>query len=96
MNARAMEFAAYDAARHAIELEYQAAIARLKALGAGTGPMGLTPDSIKFSPEFRQAKGDCDSALRALQALNKHNAKRFAPEIRARAMLERERRAAMP
>ncbi len=96
MNARAIEFAAFIAARDIIESDCRAASDRLAALGANSGPMGLTPDSVKFSPEFRQARADYESAFRALQSLNRRNAKRFAPEIRARAMLERERRAAMP
>ena len=31
---------------------------------------GLTPDSVKFSPEYRAAKAACDRAFEAVRAFN--------------------------
>lgn len=56
----------------------------LKAIpGVGSGAMGLTPDSVKCSPEFRKAKRDFDCALRALQAFNARHLKAFKRELAA-------------
>ncbi len=35
------------------------------------GPMGLTPDDVKSSPEYRKAKADYDKSFHALQYFNK-------------------------
>lgn len=58
------------------------------------GPMGLTPDSVKFSPEFRAAKAAYDRAEAALRAFNGKHAKSFAKEIRAAVTARREARLA--
>lgn len=80
---RAAEFAAFCKARAMIESELAQAGAALRAIpGVGSGPMGLTPDSVKFSPEFRAAKARHDIAFAALRRLNGHNVKRFAAELR--------------
>jgi hypothetical protein len=47
------------------------------------GDMGLTPDAVKFSPEFQAAKQAYDRAARAIRDLNGTYAKSFAKEIRA-------------
>jgi len=53
-------------------------------LGISTsGPMGLTPDAIKTSPEYRSAKYRFDSAFGALRAFNGKYAKRYTKQIRA-------------
>lgn len=39
-------------------------------------PNGLTPDHIKFSPEYRKAKADVDAAFAALRTHNKERCKR--------------------
>lgn len=52
------------------------------------GPMGLTPDHIKFSPPYRQAKANYDAAFaqerRVNAYLNKHFKKEQQQERRER------------
>lgn len=56
------------------EKAWKAASAALKAIpGVGSGPMGLTPEHIRLSPEYRAAKTAYD---RAFQAVRAENAKR--------------------
>jgi hypothetical protein len=58
------------------------ASARLKAIaGVSSGPMGLTPDSVKFSPEYRKARREFDSAMRALQSFNARHVRQFKHEL---------------
>lgn len=52
----------------------RAAAEKLKKLGAGTGQLGLTPDDIKFSSEFRAAKVEHQRAFEALRKFNKQYA----------------------
>ncbi len=84
MNARQLEFMAYAIARDGIEARLRAASARLNAIpGIGSGPMGLTPDSVKQSAEYREARATYDDLHKLLGRLNARNVKRFAPELRA-------------
>jgi len=53
--------------------EYLTASRALKALGAGSGPKGLTPDAIKQSPEYQEAKRKCKAAFAALRQFNDAN-----------------------
>jgi len=53
--------------------EYTAASRVLKALGANSGPMGLTPDTVKQSPEYQEAKRKSDAAFKALRRFNAAN-----------------------
>ena len=58
-------------AQIAAETRYQAAAKALKAIdGVGSGNMGLTPDSVKSSPEYRLAKGRLDRAFQDLRRVN--------------------------
>lgn len=67
----AIPFHVWRAARTALELEVQEASNHWRALpGAGAGPMGLTPDSIKASPEWQAAYA---RFWRAQEALCRHN-----------------------
>lgn len=43
--------------------------------GTGTGQMGLTPDAIKFGPEYQAASKRYAAAHKALQNFNKTNRK---------------------
>lgn len=47
------------------------------------GPMGLTPDHIKASPEYKADKLNCTIAFNALRSFNKSFVKVFKKEIRA-------------
>lgn len=48
--------------------------------------MGLTPDKVKFSPEYRKVKATFDQSFKELQAFNtffmKHFKKEYAEERR--------------
>jgi hypothetical protein len=68
-----------------------AAGARLKAIpGVGCGQMGLTPDWVKESAAYREARREFDCAMRALQRFNAANVKRFAKEAAADRRAQRE------
>ena len=56
------------AAKAAAEADVRAASDALKKFPRG--PMGLTPDHVKFSPEFRAAKLRYDAAFARLRAVN--------------------------
>lgn len=47
------------------------------------GPMGLTPDHLKQTPEWQHAKAECDKAFEALRRFNRVFVKRFRREIQA-------------
>lgn len=51
--------------------------------GVGTGPMGLTPDHIKFGPEYRAARNRSESIMAIERKFNQVASKRFKKEIRA-------------
>ena len=58
--------------------------ATLRAIpGVGSGPMGLTPDAVKFSPEFRAADLAFKYAFANLRAFNDRYTKEFKKEVRA-------------
>ncbi len=67
-----------------IEAARTVASDRLHAIpGIGSGPMGLTPDAIRATPEYRSAKYQYDGAFLALQHHNGKYCREFASEIRA-------------
>ncbi len=67
-----------------IEKQCELAEAALKALpGINSGPMGLTPDHIKQSPEYIAAKRTYKRAFNVLRDVNSNFLKRFAKEIKA-------------
>jgi hypothetical protein len=75
----------YDQAkqiRDTLDAAAKAASERLNAFPK-TGPMGLTPDSVKSSPAYRRAKADFDTAFRRLQNFNVQFTRAFKAEIRA-------------
>ena len=45
------------------------------------GPMGLTPDCVKFHPEFRAAQRAFRIAMARLQAITSANCKHYARDI---------------
>lgn len=79
----AMDYAAFCAMRDRLNAALAASVADLKALGANSGPLGLTPDAIKASPAFREARNANASAFNALRHLNQMHGKRFAADDRA-------------
>lgn len=75
------EFAAFKARRAQLETETAAASAALQVFPSG--PTGLTPDAVKFSPEFQAASARYAKAAGQLRELNGANVKRFAKELAA-------------
>lgn len=64
-----------------IEKEMAAAEAAMRAFPRGA--MGLPPESVRLSPEYRAAKARTDKAFARLRAFNAVYVKRFAKELRA-------------
>jgi len=64
-----------------IEKEMAAAEAGMRAFPRGA--MGLTPESVRMSPEYRSAKARTDKAFARLRTFNAVFTKRFAKELRA-------------
>lgn len=69
------------AERDEIERESDEADAVLKTFPRG--PMGLTPDSVRATPEWKAAKARSERAFARLRAFNTVFVRRFAKEIRA-------------
>lgn len=59
--------------------------------GVGSGPMGLTPDAVKFSPEYSAARRSHERAAERLGNLNKWIVRNYPKEARADARAARER-----
>jgi uncharacterized protein len=77
-----------------LESSYRAATAEVKKAGGGSGNMGLTPDHIKNSPEFKAAKAKQEAAGNALKSFNeKHSAaySKIPKEERIKRINERKR-----
>lgn len=77
----------YETAKaHKIELEeaVKKASALVSAIpGVGGGPMGLTPDRVKFSPEFIRAKEEYSKAFKTLQIFNLFFTRNFKTQYTA-------------
>ena len=58
------------ALRDRAQANVTAASAGLKAFAHLRAPNGLTPDAVKFSPEYRAAKSAYDQAFARLRAVN--------------------------
>lgn len=66
------------------ERESKDAASRLNAItGAGSGPMGLTPDHIRARPEWQVARKESSEKFEALRQFNSFFTKTFAKEYRA-------------
>lgn len=73
----------------------KAASAAINAIaGVGSGPMGLTPDEIKRSPEYQRARRDYDNAAEALRNLTRWIVRTFPKEAKADAQSRRAPKAA--
>jgi len=70
MSAPGLTYAEFICERARLDAIEREAGARMSALGAGTGPMGLTPDAIRARPDYQAARGDQRRAMAALRALN--------------------------
>ena len=65
------------------QIETEIAGLSAKLAGFPTGAMGLTPDAVKFSPEFRAAKSAFDAAFARLRQFNAFYLKAFRKEVKA-------------
>jgi hypothetical protein len=74
------DYAEAKARQAELEAEAKRTTQALKAV-AGDHPMGLTPDAIKATPEWKTAKRESDAAFRALQNYNTTYVSRFKSEI---------------
>jgi len=68
------------ARRDQLEAEYERLGRALKALSGG-GLMGMTPEHVRTTPEWKKAKREADAAFAALQAFNTVYVHRFKREI---------------
>jgi hypothetical protein len=53
-----------------LEAAYSEASRAIKAAGANSGGMGLTPEAVKSTPEYQEAKKNLEKSQSALQAFN--------------------------
>ena len=75
-----MKNLAIEAARHVLEANYKATGDALHAFpGASSGPMGLTPDTVKASPDYQAKKAECARAFAALRRFNTENPPQRGP-----------------
>lgn len=89
---RAAGFQACTAAYNSrIEQAERASVALRSIAGVGSGRMGLTPDSVKFSAPYRDARRAYDIAAAELRRFAGAYCKAFAAELKAE---RAERRAA--
>jgi hypothetical protein len=81
---RAVAFACGLKSQARLEAEAADASAAWRAItGAGSGAMGLTPDSVKLSAEYREAAAAYHDAAARLALFNGKFCKRYARELRA-------------
>lgn len=66
--------------RDQLEAECDRAGRALKALSGG-GPMNMTPEAVRDTPEWQKAKRESDTAFRALRNFNTVFTRRFRREI---------------
>ncbi len=91
-----MTYDEYKATKAALEAACNVAAQPLAKLSGG-GPMGLTPDAVKFSPEFREVDRAYKLAFAELRAFNGKYVRLFEKEARAdRAARYASRASALP
>jgi hypothetical protein len=73
-----------QAKRDGLEAAAAEASRALNAIpGIGSGPMGLTPDAVKFSPAYRLARARYDKAAAELRAFAGMMSRNFPRELKA-------------
>jgi len=79
--AQPITYATFKATQTALEFHVKAAGDAIRAIpGVGTGPNGLTPDDVKFSPPYQAARAAYDRAFSALQRHNMAYCQAFKKE----------------
>lgn len=87
-----MSYAIAKATAMLLNADYSAACKVLKQIPSiGSGPMGLTPDDVKNTPEYRIAKQAMDKAFAELRSFNAVYSKRFKKEIATGRKAKREK-----
>lgn len=70
--------------RSVIEAQERDAAKALRAVpGLGSGPNGLTPDSVKFSEPYRAAKAEYEARRQMLRRFNQWFTRTYKAELRA-------------
>lgn len=78
------DFNAAKAMRAEIEDILARSSTQLKGIsGVGSGPMGLTPDTVRATPEWRSARTAYDEAFGASRAFNQGFNKTFETELKS-------------
>lgn len=88
METNAMNYATARAEKLHLELASKQANAALIALSSG-GPMGMTPDSVKATPQWQSARKASDKAFNDLRAFNGWFLRTFKTEYVAERNLAR-------
>lgn len=65
------------------EIQHDATAIRLRAVSGKPGPMGLTPDHIKMTAEWKEAFNAERMAFAHMRRFNMFIAKNFKKELRA-------------
>ncbi len=76
-----MTYEEFKAKRAELDSEVAAASAALQLFPRSA--IGLTPDAVKFSPEYRKAKARYSDAARNLRNFNTRHLSQFRVEARA-------------
>lgn len=71
------------AAKQRLQDHCDSASAELKKFDVHKGPMGLMPDHIKFSDDYRRVKVNFDTAFEALRKYNLHFNRLYKADIQA-------------
>ena len=74
------DFARAQKRQDELDTEYREAANALKALSGG-GPFNLTPEAVRATREWQQAKQRSDAAFKALQDYNAVFVRRFKKEL---------------
>jgi hypothetical protein len=77
-----MEYEMAKKTRDALEDRLRFLSAKLKAIGAGSGNMGLTSDRVKSSPEYKALKQESAETFSKIQFLNTLMVKKFKKEVK--------------
>lgn len=73
-----------------MDADYSAACKALGTIpGVGSGPMGLTPDDVLATPEYKAARTAMNKAFAQLRAFNAVYVKQFKKELAAERKIRR-------
>lgn len=85
-----MSYAIAKVTASLLDADYSAACKNLRAIhGVGSGPLGLTPDSVRARTDYRIAKAAFDKAFADLRAFNAGYVKKYRKELAAERKVRR-------